>query len=70
MANEAKLREYLKKVTTDLDEAYGRLRDIESQAHEPIAITAMSCRFPGGVRSPEELWELLASGGDALTAVP
>ncbi|MGW6879348.1 type I polyketide synthase [Streptomyces goshikiensis] len=70
MANEAKLREYLKKVTTDLDEAYGRLRDIESQAHEPIAITAMSCRFPGGVRSPEELWELLASGGDALTAFP
>ncbi|MCX5303286.1 SDR family NAD(P)-dependent oxidoreductase [Streptomyces sp. NBC_00160] len=70
MANEAKLREYLKKVTTDLDEAYGRLREIESQAHEPIAITAMSCRFPGGVRSPEELWELLRTGGDALTAFP
>ncbi|MGP9017965.1 type I polyketide synthase [Streptomyces sp. BR1] len=70
MANEAKLREYLKKVTTDLDEAYGRLREIESQAHEPIAITAMSCRFPGGVRSPEELWELLRSGGDALTEFP
>ncbi|MGC9443166.1 type I polyketide synthase, partial [Streptomyces sp. WG5] len=70
MANEAKLREYLKKVTTDLDEAYGRLRDIESQAHEPIAVTAMSCRFPGGVRSPEELWDLLAAGGDALTEFP
>ncbi|NXY92940.1 SDR family NAD(P)-dependent oxidoreductase [Streptomyces sp. BR123] len=70
MANEAKLREYLKKVTTDLDEAYGRLRDIESQAHEPIAITAMGCRFPGGVRTPEELWDLLASGGDALTEFP
>ncbi|MGW7064434.1 type I polyketide synthase [Streptomyces sp. NPDC054904] len=70
MANEAKLREYLKKVTTDLDEAYGRLRDIESQAHEPVAITAMSCRFPGGVRSPEELWDLLAAGGDALTEFP
>ncbi|WTB13518.1 SDR family NAD(P)-dependent oxidoreductase [Streptomyces sp. NBC_00829] len=70
MANEAKLREYLKKVTTDLDEAYGRLREIESQAHEPIAITAMSCRFPGGVRSPEELWELLRTGGDALTEFP
>ncbi|MET9701325.1 beta-ketoacyl synthase N-terminal-like domain-containing protein, partial [Streptomyces sp. NPDC006529] len=70
MANEAKLREYLKKVTTDLDEAYGRLRDIESQSHEPIAITAMSCRFPGGVGTPEELWELLSCGGDALTAFP
>ncbi|MBD0744509.1 type I polyketide synthase [Streptomyces sp. CBMA152] len=70
MANEAKLREYLKKVTTDLDEAYGRLREIESQAHEPIAITAMSCRFPGGVRTPEEFWELLRAGGDALTEFP
>ncbi|MFC5157036.1 type I polyketide synthase, partial [Streptomyces amakusaensis] len=70
VANEAKLREYLKKVTTDLNEAHGRLREIESQAHEPIAITAISCRFPGGVNSPEELWELIVSGGDALTEFP
>ncbi|MFF8960998.1 type I polyketide synthase, partial [Streptomyces sp. NPDC014894] len=70
MANEAKLREYLKRVTTDLNEAHGRLREIESQAHEPIAVTAIGCRFPGGVNSPEELWELLRSGGDALTEFP
>ncbi|WP_345600233.1 type I polyketide synthase, partial [Streptomyces coacervatus] len=70
MANEAKLREYLKKVTTDLDEAYGRLRDIEDRAREPIAIVGMSCRFPGDVRSPEDLWRLLVSGGDALSGFP
>ncbi|MFB7919577.1 SDR family NAD(P)-dependent oxidoreductase, partial [Streptomyces sp. NPDC056061] len=37
---------------------------------EPIAIVAMSCRFPGGVRTPEELWQLLTSGGDALSEFP
>ncbi|MFF8961062.1 type I polyketide synthase, partial [Streptomyces sp. NPDC014894] len=37
---------------------------------EPIAITAMSCRFPGGVRTPEELWRLLSTDGDALSPFP
>lgn len=36
---------------------------------EPIAIVGMGCRFPGG-RNPEEFWQLLQSGGDAITEVP
>ncbi|MEU1488611.1 beta-ketoacyl synthase N-terminal-like domain-containing protein, partial [Streptomyces sp. NPDC005752] len=37
---------------------------------EPIAIVGMSCRFPGGVSSPEELWTMLDSGGEGLGEFP
>ncbi|MFI9201289.1 type I polyketide synthase [Streptomyces sp. NPDC053048] len=37
---------------------------------EPIAIVSMSCRLPGGIRTPEDLWQLLRAGGDAVSAIP
>ncbi|CAM5544084.1 hypothetical protein SCANM63S_04646 [Streptomyces canarius] len=37
---------------------------------EPIAIVSIGCRFPGDISSPEDLWDLVAAGGDAIAALP
>jgi acyl transferase domain-containing protein/acyl carrier protein len=50
--------------------ARGNAAELAALAAEPIALVGMGCRFPGGVDSPAELWELLARGGDAITEIP
>src|SRR3954452_260496 len=54
-----------------VNETDGRaLTELAAAGAEPLAIVGMSCRYPGGVRSPEDLWRLLADQREALSDFP
>ncbi|MEU7283684.1 type I polyketide synthase, partial [Streptomyces sp. NPDC045431] len=70
MADDQKLLDYLKRVTADLALTRRQLQEYEAREQDPIAIVAMSCRYPGGVSSPEDLWRLVSDGVDAVSFFP
>ncbi|MFD3588748.1 SDR family NAD(P)-dependent oxidoreductase [Streptomyces sp. NPDC058683] len=70
MSEEEKLRGYLNRVMVDLRKANRRLQDVEQSRTEPIAVVGMACRYPGGVRSPEDLWQVLSEGRDVTGELP
>ncbi|WP_394829189.1 type I polyketide synthase [Pendulispora albinea] len=54
----------------DAKAAHPRPQRASSDDDDPIAIIAIGCRYPGGVRTPDEFWQLLREGRDAISGFP
>jgi acyl transferase domain-containing protein len=67
---DSRVLDSLKRLTGELRETRRQLRELREGQREPIAIIGIGCRFPGGVGSPEQFWQLLQSGGDAISPFP
>ncbi|WP_416069269.1 SDR family NAD(P)-dependent oxidoreductase [Streptomyces buecherae] len=62
--------EALRASVTEAERLRQHNEELLAAQREPIAIVGMACRFPGGVATPEDLWQLVADGADALSPLP
>ncbi|MEV6766963.1 type I polyketide synthase, partial [Streptomyces sp. NPDC051105] len=69
-ANQNELVEALRKSLKETERLRQQNRRLLAQSTEPLAIVGMSCRYAGGVTSPDELWQLVSEGRDAVSGLP
>ncbi len=65
-----KQQSLMRRALEELRELRNKLADYQKAEHEPIAVIALGCRFPGGCHSPERLWRFLYEGKNSRTEVP
>ncbi|MFJ5772715.1 type I polyketide synthase, partial [Streptomyces sp. NPDC093094] len=68
--SESRLVDALRASLKEADRLREQNKRLSEANSEPIAVIAMSCRFPGGVRTPEDLWQVLAEGRDVISPFP
>ncbi|MBF0099467.1 MAG: acyltransferase domain-containing protein [Desulfobacterales bacterium] len=68
--NPTDFRALMTKSLVEIKDLKARLKRINEERNEPIAVIGMACRFPGGANSPEKYWNLLKEGIDAIRTVP
>ncbi|MGH3635487.1 MAG: SDR family NAD(P)-dependent oxidoreductase, partial [Mycobacterium sp.] len=61
---------YMRTELAGVPQEIKQVRPVRATVDGPIAIVGMSCRFPGGVQSPDDLWDMVAQGRDVLTEFP
>src|ERR1700743_1961577 len=62
--------EALRKALVQVERLKSKNRALLERSGEPIAIVGMSCRFPGGVDSPDRLWDMVADERDVMSEFP
>ena len=63
-------RNILQESLEAIERLQARLQASESALHQPIAIVGAGCRYPGGIESPEALWDVVREGRDQVAGIP